>query len=140
MRSDILMRIYAVILAVCFVITGIGFTQPVKVYAEEGEDLQFTEELGNEPAPVDPEPDPVPEPEPAPEPTPEPTPEPEREPEYQPDPFDYNLICHTPSISFGAVNRGDVDCDDVKPVLVELEPASVQERVRGCARCVSLYY
>ncbi|MCR5557793.1 MAG: Ig-like domain-containing protein [Butyrivibrio sp.] len=108
MKTKILMRIYAVLLVACFVITGIGFTQPVKVYAEEGEDQQFTEEPQDEPAPVDPEPEPIlePEPEPAPEPTPEPTPEPE--PEYQPDPFDYNLICHTPSISFGAVNRGDV--------------------------------
>ena len=40
---------YALVLALCFAITSVGFTQPVKVYAEDGQD--FIEEFGNEPAP-----------------------------------------------------------------------------------------
>ena len=90
MKKIIITKIMAVLLILSFVITGIDFTNTIKVYAEEG-DQDFQEEQTTEPELQQ-----------------ETTPEDEPEPEYEPDPFDYNLICYTPSISFGSVNYGDI--------------------------------
>lgn len=117
MNAKILMKYYAALLAICLVITSVSVGSFVTVYASEGDgdgDGDFILQE-SDPAP-DPVPDPVPTPDPGYDPVPdqpddpwqgdEPAPEPEPQP--QDDPFDYNLICYTPSISFGAVNYGDV--------------------------------
>ena len=95
MFEKVFIRIYSFLLVLCLMITSVCIGSAVTVRADEGEGEFFTEDF---------------EPEPEPEPAPEPTPEPESEPEQkqETDPFDYNLICYTPSISFGAVNYGDI--------------------------------
>ena len=108
MKSKIIIRINAVLIALSLVITSIGYTNTMKVYAEDGGQEFWEEEPTNPESEPEPAPEPAPEPEPAPQPEPTPEPEPEPEYEYEPDPFDYNLICYTPSISFGAVNYGDI--------------------------------
>ncbi len=96
--KNIFLKICATLLAGCIVLTSITAVQIGKVYAEED---QNTETEGYEDGLV-PEVITLQEPEPEPEPVPEPEP-----PSYEPDPFDYNLICYTPSISFGTVYAGD---------------------------------
>lgn len=101
MIKKVLMRVYAALLTMCIVITSAGFLQVLKVYAEDGGD--FFEDNWDDFQDDDPDPEPTPDP-PEPDP-PAPTPDP---PAPETDPFDYDLACYTPSISFGAVNYDDV--------------------------------
>ncbi len=96
----------------CIVLASITAVQIGKVYAEDNEhetglwdddgDWDFDDDP-DDPLPENPDPgaDPTP-------PAPASDPDPDPDPPYQPDPFDYNLICYTPSISFGTVYQGDV--------------------------------
>lgn len=97
MKHDIFLKICATLLAGCIVLSSVTAVQIGKVYAEEEPEFTETEE------PVPEEPVVIVEPPVEPDPS-----EPPVDPEpYQPDPFDYNLICYTPSISFGTVYTGD---------------------------------
>ncbi len=98
--------------------TGVTTAQIIRAYAtENGGDIDDDDDdIVDFPDPdADPNPDPDPSPDPDPEPTPPaPTPDPEPiqpaptpDPE-QPDPFDYNLVCYTPDISFGTVEKGSI--------------------------------
>ena len=93
-KREVVLRICAVLLAICFVLTSATAIQIIHAYAEEYPDTNNVLDIPN------PEPEPDPEPDPGPDPQPEPDPE--------PDPFDYNLACYTPTINFGKVNAGDV--------------------------------
>lgn len=96
MKHDVFLKISATLLAGCIVLSSITAVQIGKVYAEENQDVEedtYEEEIT---------PEVILQSEPESEPEPEPTP-----PAYEPDPFDYNLICYTPSISFGTVYAGD---------------------------------
>ena len=107
MKEKILMRVMAVILAVCLILTSATAVQIIRAYATESEEeLTLEEEETHE---LDPEPYLEPDPAiPDPEPEPDNQPEPEPEHESEPDPFDYNLTCYEPNIRFGEVNKGDV--------------------------------
>ena len=93
--KNIFLKVCAALLAGCIVLSSITAVQIGKVYAEENQDVEDNYEENHE-EDVTPEVILQSEPEPAPEP-----------PAYEPDPFDYNLICYTPSISFGTVYAGD---------------------------------
>ncbi|MBP3273873.1 MAG: Ig-like domain-containing protein, partial [Butyrivibrio sp.] len=93
--KNIFLKVCAALLAGCIVLSSITAVQIGKVYAEENQDVEEIYEENDEEN-VTPEVILQSEPEPAPEP-----------PAYEPDPFDYNLICYTPSISFGTVYAGD---------------------------------
>ena len=93
--KNIFLKVCAALLAGCIVLSSITAVQIGKVYAEENQDVEDNYEENYE-EDVTPEVILQSEPEPAPEP-----------PAYEPDPFDYNLICYTPSISFGTVYAGD---------------------------------
>ncbi len=112
MKENLLIKILATLLTLCVVVSSITAVQIINVYAEEDgqsyegddygdgddnggatEDWGETYETG-----FDPEPQADPEPES----------EPESEPDYQPDPFDYDLKCYTPEISFGSVYAGNI--------------------------------
>ena len=100
-RNDIFLKICATLLAVCVVLSSLTAVQIGRVYAEEGYSEGFDPDpSGDEGGSGDAD---------VPDPDPDPDPEPDRNPPspYQPDPFDYNLICYTPSISFGTVYAGD---------------------------------
>ena len=92
-KREVLLKICAILLTVCFALTSATAIQIINVFAEEYEDVDDESEV---------EPEPVQEystgfnPDQAPD-----------QPD-QPDPFDYNLVCYTPSINFGKVNAGDV--------------------------------
>lgn len=111
MRSKMLMRLYAVLLVICLVITSSSVMQILKVYAEEGDlgvnveeqseyldefNIDYDEEYSwpdDEPY-IDPDQGEV---------------DPDMpDDDQEVDPFDYNLICYTPSISFGTVNEGEI--------------------------------
>ena len=90
MKRDVFLKVCATLLAGCIVLSSITAVQIGKVYAEENQEVE-TESYEEGPAPeviLQSEPEPAPQP-------------------SQPDPFDYNLICYTPSISFGTVYTGD---------------------------------
>lgn len=90
MKRDVFLKVCATLLAGCIVLSSITAVQIGKVYAEENQEVE-TESYEEGPAPeVILQSEPEPEPQPS-----------------QPDPFDYNLICYTPSISFGTVYTGD---------------------------------
>ncbi len=103
MNSKKLTRLYSILLAICIFFTSVSLTQIVKVYAEEGGGDFYVEPFDYvENGEVDGDLDESSEQEPYVEPEPSPTPQQEE------DPFDYNLSCYTPSISFGSVDYGDV--------------------------------
>ena len=104
-KSEILLKVCAVLLTICFVLTSATAVQIVKVFAEEGQNETFEQESTD--FVVDPDPDQNPDPNPDLNPDPNPDSDPDPDP-VQPDPFDYNLACYTPSINFGKVNQGDV--------------------------------
>ncbi|RKM61228.1 hypothetical protein D6855_04870 [Butyrivibrio sp. CB08] len=110
MKKDIFLKICSLLLAACIVLASVTAVQIGRVYAGEG----FVDTEGDNDL-LDFEPDSDPEPEPEPEQTPDSPADSDQgnqseQPDsakYQPDPFDYNLICYTPSISFGTVFKGD---------------------------------
>ena len=79
-KSEILLKICAVLLTICFVLTSATAVQIVKVFAEEDQNETFEQESTG--CVVDPDPDMNPEPTPDSDPDPDPV---------QPDPFDYTL-------------------------------------------------
>jgi len=92
--QNVFIRICAVLLIACVVVSSITAVQIIRVYAEEGGD--YPEEVIEETVP---EPDIVQE---------ELEPEPEQQEEEQTDPFDnYDLTCYTPNVDFGSVYQGD---------------------------------
>ncbi len=103
MKSNLFMKICALLLAACIVVTGTTAVQIMKVYAEEFENFEdgdnddFDEgetdyyQENDQPQGVQP---------PA-------NNEEEQKEEDEPDPFDYDLVCYTPNINFGTVYRGD---------------------------------
>ena len=112
MHSKILVRLSAVILAGCLMVTSVSTAQMVKVYAEEGASDLSVEEVEDyseavEEATVEPQQEPTTQEDVTVTEETEPTPEPEPV-DDTPDPFDYNLTCYTPNISFGTVDVGDV--------------------------------
>ena len=111
MRKSILLRINAIILAVCLIVSAICYVQILRVYANE-EPVETFEYVDNEEVTGDDDwdvtssdtssdnpsnnlsdgPDSNPEP-------------PEKVDEV--DPFDYNLTCYTPNINLGTHCQGD---------------------------------
>ena len=91
-KSEILLKVCAILLSICFVLTSTTAIQIIRVYAEEYTD----------PEPGEPYVEPLPESGGGQEQDPDP------EPDDQTDPFDYDLACYTPSINFGTVSQGDV--------------------------------
>ncbi len=99
-KRDSFVRICALLLAVCVGITSITAAQKLKVYAQEsldildGEGESYVDDdswlESEEVKALQEQSQDVPVTEP------------------QSDPFDYNLVCYTPSISFGQINKGEV--------------------------------
>ncbi|WP_024864927.1 InlB B-repeat-containing protein [Butyrivibrio sp. FCS014] len=91
--QNVFIRICAVLLIACVVVSSITAVQIIRVYAEEGGD--YPENTIEETVP-----EPVTEQEVT-------EPEPERQQEEQSDPFDnYDLTCYTPNVDFGSVYQG----------------------------------
>lgn len=112
MKTNFWMKLMAAILACCLFVTTVSAVQIVRVYAEEesmeleqydeggGWDEDNWDDGDDEPDGGwdDNQPDT--------EPNYDSNPEPQQPEEV--DPFDYNLMCYTPSIGFGEIYKGDI--------------------------------
>ncbi len=91
MKNTFWLRICAILLSICTVLSGVTAFDIIRAYA--GEDETHATGLIVPDDPDDYHTDPV---------------FPDNPDPPEPDPFDYNLVCYTPSISFGTVEAGSI--------------------------------
>ena len=101
MKSNVLMKACAIVLAGCVTVSAITAAQIFKVYATDDTNFSADQNMFDDDQDMFDDDqdiyDDTDDDEPAPEPVPD-----------DPDPFDYNLNCYTPNINFGSVFAGDV--------------------------------
>ncbi len=113
MKENLFTKILATLLTLCIVVSSITAVQILNVYAEEdgqsydGDDYDDGDDNGGATGGWEESYETGFDPSPEPESEPEPEPEPEYQPD-PPDPFDYDLKCYTPELSFGSVYTGYV--------------------------------
>ena len=112
MKQDIFIRIYAIVLTIALFVTSASAVQIAKVYAEEGEAVEYssdnedyeptddTSDIGSWEEPEQQEEQQQPEQQ-------EEQLQPEQTYDDEPDPFDYDLACYTPNISLGTCYEGE---------------------------------
>lgn len=112
MKNTFWLRICAILLSICTILSSVSAVQIIRAYAEEGDGDPFDfvdnfdgDEGDGEPVELPEGETQDPQAEQETNPTPDPTPTP---PDSEPDPFDYDLSCYTPSISFGSVNADSI--------------------------------
>ena len=114
MKNNILMKLWAIMLALCLAVTSVSTVQMVRVYAsEEDGDGYADEDYDNDTQDPDADKDPDDNQDPN---APQDPDAPQQDPSIidpvlppdPPDPSDYNLACYNTDINFGNVNQGDV--------------------------------